>query len=282
MFTIHLTVDYFSRYPEVQQLKTTTSIAVISALKAVFSRHGIPEVVRSDNGPQFSSQEFARFARAYEFKHVTSSPRFPQSNGQVERMVQTVKRLLKRSEDQYLALLSYRATPLPWCDLSPSELSMGRRVRTPVPQTGVKLIPTWPYLETFREKNAAFKDAQKGNFDKSHRAKTLQPIQDNTDVWITSESDPVRGKVLSSAGTPRSYVVETPSGQVRRNRSHLNVVPPEEDEDVTSETESSQPAQTLASSSPQRSSPKVFMTRSRTGTAIRRPDRLAEDPNWYK
>lgn len=92
-----LTVDYFSRYPEVKKLSTTTSTTVITALKEVFARHGIPEKVRSDNGPQFASEEFARFASSYEFRHVTSSPKFPQSNGQVERMVQTVKRMLKAS-----------------------------------------------------------------------------------------------------------------------------------------------------------------------------------------
>ena len=108
-----LTVDYFSRYPEVVQLKTTTSATVITALKRVFSRHGVPETVRSDNGPQYSSQEFAEFASSYEFQHITSSPKFPQSNGEAERMVQTVKKMLKKPQDHYMALLSYRATPLP-------------------------------------------------------------------------------------------------------------------------------------------------------------------------
>ena len=53
LFEIHylLIVDYFSRYPEVIQLTSTTSTAVIRTLKSVFSRHGIPETVRSDNGP---------------------------------------------------------------------------------------------------------------------------------------------------------------------------------------------------------------------------------------
>ena len=46
-------------------------------------------------------------------------------------MVKTVKKLL---EDIYMALLSYRATPLPWCGLSPAELLMGRKIRTDVPQ----------------------------------------------------------------------------------------------------------------------------------------------------
>ena len=48
-------VDYFSRYPEVHKLTRTTSQSVINSLKTVFARHGIPETLRTDNGPQFSS-----------------------------------------------------------------------------------------------------------------------------------------------------------------------------------------------------------------------------------
>ena len=161
-----LVVDYFSRYPEAIQLKSTTSSAVIQTLKMVFSRHGIPETVRSDNGPQYSSQEFAQFASAYEFRHTTSSPRFPQSNSEVERMVKTVKQMLRKSTDPYLALLSYRATLLPWCNLSPAVLSMGRRIRTPIPQADKLLIPEWTYLERFRQKNRVFKETQEKNFNK--------------------------------------------------------------------------------------------------------------------
>ena len=60
----------------------------------MFARHGIPEVLRSDNSPQYVSHEFAEFAKAYGFQHITSSPRFPQSNGEAERMVKTIKGLV--------------------------------------------------------------------------------------------------------------------------------------------------------------------------------------------
>ena len=75
-----MVVDYFSRYPEICQFNSTTSSVIISLLKAMFARDGIPEVLRSDNGPQYASHEFAEFAKAYELQHITSSPRFPQSN----------------------------------------------------------------------------------------------------------------------------------------------------------------------------------------------------------
>ncbi len=103
-------------------------------MKSIFSRHGIPRTVVSDNGPQYNSTEMKDLSSSYEFNHVTSSPRYPQSNGLAERTVKTVKGLLEQTTDPYLSLLTYRATPFPWCRLSPTELLMGRRLKTDVPQ----------------------------------------------------------------------------------------------------------------------------------------------------
>ena len=101
--------DYVSRCLEVVKLATTTTCAVIGVMKAVFSRHGIPAVLISDNGPQYQSHEMKEFSQSYGFMHVTSSPRYPQSNGEAECAVQTAMRLLEKSEDPYLAVLSYNA-----------------------------------------------------------------------------------------------------------------------------------------------------------------------------
>ncbi|XP_062512805.1 uncharacterized protein K02A2.6-like [Corticium candelabrum] len=135
-------IDYFSRYPELIKLTSTTALAVIQALKSVFARHGIPDILRSDNGPQYIARETKEFAKAYGFVMITSSPRYPQSNGLVERMVKSIKQLLTKAEDPHLGLLAYRSTPLPWCTLSPSELLMGRRLRTTMPQSTAQLTHT--------------------------------------------------------------------------------------------------------------------------------------------
>ena len=68
------TVDYFSKYIEVDQLRDLSSATTVETLKTQICRHGIPEVLRSDNGPQFHSQEFTKFAKDYGFQHITSSP----------------------------------------------------------------------------------------------------------------------------------------------------------------------------------------------------------------
>ena len=221
-----LIVDYFSRYPEVIKLKSTSSKAVIEAVEAVFSRHGIPETVRIDNGPQFSSDEFARSAADYGFRHTTNSPHFPQRNGLAERTVQTVKNILKGNQDPYLAILTYRSTQLPWCGLSPAQLLMGRQLRTNLPQISEQLKPTWTHLHGFQEQDQEFKSHQKANFDKHHRVHSLPQIPQQTEVWITTDrSKPTPGVVVGKAEAPRSYIVETLSGKARRNQHQLNVMP---------------------------------------------------------
>ena len=125
-----LVVDYFSRYPKVAELSSTTSRSVITALKFMFSHHGIPDLLHSDNGPQFSSEELDQFAKSYDFRLSTSSPYFPQENSLVEHTVKTIKCLFEKSDDHYLSLLIYRSTPLPWCGLREA-------ARQPLPITSV-------------------------------------------------------------------------------------------------------------------------------------------------
>jgi len=127
-FTYLIVVDYYSRFKEVQKLTSTTSSSVITHLKAIFARFGIPAEMVSDNGPQFNSEEIHQFSKSYGFKHITTSPYYPQANGLAERAVRTAKQLLQHSPDPYKALLNYRATPMPWCSFSPAELLMGRRI----------------------------------------------------------------------------------------------------------------------------------------------------------
>ena len=84
------------------------------------------------------------FAEIYCFTLTTSSQHYLQSN---ERTVKTVKKLISDTDDPFLALLSYRATPLPWCGLSSMELVIGRCSCTDVPKY---VTPNWPHLKDYR------------------------------------------------------------------------------------------------------------------------------------
>ena len=107
-------VGYYSNYIEVCHLyHQTKSPDVISHVKAIFACFGIPRVVISDNGPQFSSTDFKNFAKSWDFEHKTSSPDYPKANGTAESAVKAVKRIFKKAykmnEDPSLALLALRS-----------------------------------------------------------------------------------------------------------------------------------------------------------------------------
>ena len=122
-------IDYYSRFVEVVKLPSESSSIVIERMKSVFAYHEIPQEVRSDNGPQFSSALFHKFSIDYKFTHVTKSPRYPASYGEAEKAVRMVKGFLKKCDDLYLKLLTYRSTPLN-NGYSPAELLMGRQLST--------------------------------------------------------------------------------------------------------------------------------------------------------
>lgn len=86
-----LVIDYLSNYPEMALLSNMSATCVITHMKSIFARHGIPQIVYSDNGPCYSCREFQLFAQEYDFTHVTSSPLYPQSNGKAEKGVHIVK-----------------------------------------------------------------------------------------------------------------------------------------------------------------------------------------------
>ena len=166
----------YSRYIEVAKLNSTTSKGVVQHLRSIFSRHGIPETIISDNGPQFASSCFQSFSKEYDFTHSARSPKYPQANGAAERAVKTVKGLLSKNSDPYLAMLCYRATPLE-NGFSPAELLMGRKIRTTLPVLPKMLNPELPNKLQLQAKEKAIKDRQRRNFNNRHRAKDLQPLE---------------------------------------------------------------------------------------------------------
>ena len=255
--TYLLIVDYYSRFIEISRLNRTTADEVIVHTKSIFARHGIPEIVVSDNGPQYASEAFAKFAHEYQFEHVTSSPYHPQSNGEAERAVQTVKRLLKKEGDPYLAMLSYRATPL-YCGYSPSELLMARKIRTNIPMTREQLKPKVPDQSRLRERDERAKVRQQSNYDQHHGVKELSPLMAGQTVWMPDRKE--EAKVVQEAGT-RSYEVETSEGTYRRNRRDLIFLPETQPDTNSSGNEE--------------------MPNDKTEPALRRSTRVPNPPNRF-
>ena len=114
----HLVVtDEYSRFPEVDVISSTSAKTVIPHLDMIFSRHGIPDVVKTDNGPPFNGNEFQTFSKDFWFRKIT--PLWPEANGEAERFMATLnKHVLAATaensnwKNQLLQFLRhYRATP---------------------------------------------------------------------------------------------------------------------------------------------------------------------------
>ena len=218
-----LTVDYFSRFIEVDELSSTTTGSVIEKLKSQFGRHGIPSTLRSDCGTQYTSQQFSDFCKSYGINHKTSNPHFQSSNGEAERAVQTVKGLWRKNEDKYLALLDYRTTPLDGINLSPAQLLMGRRPRNKLPAPRSLLAPAYN-SQDIRQRMKVEKVRQKFYHDKP-TTRELSAFRPGDQVRMaplpgTREWKPA--VVVGHHASPRSYLVQSEGNIYRRNRRHLH------------------------------------------------------------
>ena len=218
-------VDYYSRYIEMAKLdRNTTSSNVIIHLKSIFARHGIPEVLVSDNGPQLVNKEMDTFSMEYNFVHVTSSPRFAQSNGAAEAAVKRCKQLIEKSSDPYRAILAYRTTPI-HNGYSPAELCMGRQLRSTLP-VAPHLLDIKNEDPTIRVKEEKYKSTMKMHYDLRHNAKELPTLNPGDNVIIRDNNKEAIVE-KPAENSPRSTVVKTPERAFRRNRRSLIKLPEE-------------------------------------------------------
>ena len=132
--------------------------------------------------------------------------------------MQTVKNLLKKSKDPYNALLLYRASPL-HNGKSPSELLMGRKLKTKIPTVPFNLLPKIPDHSLIRLKEEGIKQKQRILFNRRHAAKEATPLKPGDTVFVKDMKK--SGEVIKKHHNPRSFIVLTDSGPIRRNRTHL-------------------------------------------------------------
>ena len=143
-------IDVYSRYPEIEILKSTAAPKVIPKLDIIFARHGIPEKVTTDNGPPFNGNEFKAYMKELGIQYDPSTPLWPQGNAEVESFNKPLEKAIRtahierRPWQQELAkfLLNYRSSPHSTTKVPPAELLFNRPIRgkLPVLQNRSKVI----------------------------------------------------------------------------------------------------------------------------------------------
>ena len=171
----HMICDYFSKYPIVTPLHATTSENVTEEIRKAVSLFGRPDEIVSDNGPQYIRKPFQDFVHKWGIQHTTSSPRFPQSNGFIERQVQTIKKIIKKCKKEkqslHLAMLNLRVTPVDSKLPSPAEMLMGRPITTLLPS---RTSPS-PVTVAQRQHLDRRQSTMKSNYDR-HAGESLPPL----------------------------------------------------------------------------------------------------------
>lgn len=135
-------VDYFSRFTEVIIMKQITAQLTVKALHETFCRFGMPESIKTDNGPQFISSDLQAFCKQFGIQHRRTTPYWPQANGEVERINRSIGKRLKISNETAGAdwqwdlrtfVLMHNSTPHSTTGVAPSILMFGRQLKDKLP-----------------------------------------------------------------------------------------------------------------------------------------------------
>ena len=200
--------DYYSNYIEVANLPRLCTAETVKSIKRMIATHGIMDnILVSDNGPQFTSREFAEFASNYNIQHDTSSLLRPQSNGLSEKAVQMIKGLMMKcsraGDDFYLALLDLRNTPKDNVGSSAQRL-MGRRTQTRIPTTDALLKPHTLKPQVVSAGLSQIRATQKRYYDRGKRR--LPTIQHGSAIQMRTQHGWQLAEYISEHDTPQSHI----------------------------------------------------------------------------
>ena len=226
-------VDDYSRYPEVEIIHSLSAKTVIPKFDAIFARHGVPKVVKTDNGPPFNGDFFTRWGKSIGFHHRKVTPLWPQSNGEAERMMDTLGKLIRISHQEkiswkqkmYQFLRHYRATPHSTTGLSPAEMLFSRKIRTDIP-TLKKTVKFHDSVTKAEQKDQRMKEYMK------EMVKSKEPeikISDKVLVKHRPKNkeepffNPEPYRVTKMNGT--MITAENSNHEITRNVSHFKKIP---------------------------------------------------------
>ena len=227
--SILVVVDYYSRYYEYAILQSTVTERVTDAIEGMFCRHGLPVTIKTDNGPQFISQEFKAFCEHNGIKHVRTTPKWAQANGEVERQNRSLMKRIKiaqaegtnwkRELQRYV--FKYRSTEHATTGKSPAELLFNRKIRGKLPDMN--------YYDHYDQDTRDRDAEQKG------KAKTYADVQRKAEPSGIKVGDQVLVK-QENMNKFSTYYKPTPHVVVEKNGSKVTAQSPQGNQIVRNST----------------------------------------------
>ena len=260
-------VDLYSDYIDIAPLTDLSTECLVQQLKPIFATHEIPAVLITDNGSNYSSQEFRDFNNSFEICHVTSSPHHHKSNGKAESAVKIMKGIVAKAQKEgkhmWKAILEWRNTPTPGMSSSPVQRLLSRRTRSMLPCSSIMFKPAIQTSVT----SQIIQRKKQAKFYYDRKTKPLPKIVIGQPVQIKAHSQHPHsvwkpGTVVSATPSLRSYNIQVDGIEYRRNRVNVKDSLPAQSNLVTQK----EPASLPVTSPP---APKPNTTRS--GRVIKPP-----------
>lgn len=220
-----VSVDAYTKFLDVVITPTISANRTVELCREFFSRYGPPDVLVTDHGTQFTSEQFTTFCKEIQSSHLLSAVNHPQSNGQAEKMVDTVKRVIAKDPDNWKKqlldfLYSYRYTP---CSAapegkSPAELLFGRRMNSPF----TKWLPKPNSTESaLADPTSEKQEAMEMQFSKHHGARPRDLAVGDRVIVLTRKNKREKG-VISKVLSRVRYSVRLDDGKtIDRHINHI-------------------------------------------------------------
>ena len=250
-----------SRFPEAIPLRNIKSQNIIKALTKFFTTFGLPKVIQTDQGSNFTSTTFKQVIKTLGIEHITSTAYHPQSQGALERYHQTLKSMMKKyciecekqwDEGIHMLLFASRNAVSESLGFSPFELVFGHNVRGPLTVLSEHLVEDdrvvnlLTYVMDFKERlSQAVKLAHenlessqqnmKTWYDKKARSRSFN-VGEKVLVLLPKQGQPLAAAfmgpyTISKRIDDLNYIIDTPDRRKGKQQCHINMLKKYVDDD---------------------------------------------------
>ena len=227
-------IDAYSRFPEVEIVHSTSAKAIIPKMDRIFSTHGIPNTIRSDNGPPFTSTEIREYMQENGISHKKITPLWPQANSEAENFMKPLMKTIRSANVEgqqwkrslYRFLLNYGATPHSTTGFAPAELLFHRKIKTKLPQLLPVAVPSEVSAQVLKNDTSA-KAKMKAHADQKAKTSIIHIgdsvlVRQRKQNKLSTRYNPCPFQVIRIKGT--MVTARRKDKYITRNASHFKVI----------------------------------------------------------
>ena len=230
--------DTYSNFPEVEIVTSTSAKACIPKLDCIFATHGIPKKIKTDNGQPFNRNDFERYMAALGIEWKTSTPLWPQGNGNAESVMKPLGKVITETsilegknwrQELQRFLLNYRSTPHATTKIPPCELLFNRKVQGSLPELSTQKVvnkhqKAKENIDKKKISNKQYYDAKKNTKTSKIKEGDIVICKQKPNNKLSPRFNPERFTIVERKGA--TATARNGRRTITRNVTHFKVVKP--------------------------------------------------------